>query len=391
MKKNITFTPMALSFQQGIFTAGTEGHIPYDIARAVVADIILAMSNGFSLAALDTLVRPPPPAEESTFYYCRHRQADLVLDTERARDIARSLYHCQTLHLTTELNLLISKMAEEAKTTNLDKFELMFLPFLKTLGSTIQELSIAVPNSPFASLFQQVLSIYIQRRVGFEPHESNDWSRPTVVCNCQDCPSLNAFLANPKQKVHSFRMPGKRRDHILSQVSATGIDQYTDKSKSSPFSLVLTKNEKYFKFAHQAWDERRTLALSKLQALDAEISLKPFLADLYDPILSCAMVAGSTSLEYRQLRPSSLATGSPPVHVLGPSRPLAPMSNNMQGEKELPALSSIIAGQWKSLPSSGSNGRPETRIVPPSTKRKASESLENDPKRKAPEIWVIDD
>jgi len=389
VKRNISFTPMILTFEHAIFTAGIEERIPHDIARAVFADIILAMLNGFGLLALGTLVTPPRPTTGYESYSSFYRQPDPVLDAERCRDIALVLCHCQSLSLITELNLLVSNLAEEARATNLVRFDLIFLPFLKVLGSTIQELGIVVQMSPLQSLFQQVLSIYLERYVQPEPQRSMDWSRPTVVCDCQDCSSLNRFLANPTQRTHRFTINGKRRDHVFSKVADTGIDHVVDPTGSC-HSLILSKNEKYFELMHKAWKDRCTVAKNQLRAIDTEVGLKPLLAGLYDPILSLSIVSGGAAREYR-LPPPPSASGVAQIPEPVIPRPLAPISNNVQGGRQLPSLSSVIAQQWQPLPPSGSNGKPETRIIPPGAKRKASESLEQEPKRRAPEIVVIDD
>jgi hypothetical protein len=296
------------------------------------------------------------------------------------------------LQLSTELNFLLSSLAEEARTINVDLFELTFLPLLKTLGSTIQELNMSMRHSPFQTLFQQVLSTYVERYVRSEPQPSTDWSRPTVLCDCQDCPSLNLFLANPKQQVANFRVAEKRRDHMYSKVSDTGIEQRTDKSSWPPFSLVLTKNMKYFEIAHKAWEERCIVAKNYLQAMDSEVGLKPFLAHPYTPIVSLSMVSSNAARDYRQLLPPPLASGG--SHMQGPNvpQPLAPVANNIQGARQLPVLPSISAEWWRSVAQSGSYSTTGSLQKPlQGTKRKASEVQEHDPKRTAPEVIVIDE
>jgi hypothetical protein len=296
------------------------------------------------------------------------------------------------LQLSTELNFLLSSLAEEARTITVDWFELTFLPFLKTLGSIIQELNLPTQHSPFQSLFQQVLSTYVERYVRPEPQPSKDWSRPTVLCDCQDCPSLNLFLANPKQQVANFRVAGKRRDHIYSKVSDTGIDQRTDRTSSVPYTLVLTKNTKCFEIAHKAWEERCIAAGDYLQTMDSEVGLKPFLADLYTPIVSLSMVSSSAARDYRQLLPPPLALGGSHLQGLNVPQPLAVVANNIQGARQLLALPSISAEWWRSMALSGSHsttGGHQKHLQ--GTKRKASEVLEHDPKRPASEVIVIDE
>jgi hypothetical protein len=140
---------------------------------------------------------------------------------------------------------------------------------------------------------------------------------------------------------------------------------------------------------HKAWKDRCTVAKNQLRAIDTEVDLKPLLAGLYDPILSLSIVSGGAAREYR-LPPPPSASGVAQIPEPVIPRPLAPISNNVQVGRQLPSLSSVIAQQWQPFPS-GSNSKPETRIIPPGAKRKASESLEQEPKRRAPEIVVIDD
>jgi hypothetical protein len=390
VKRNIQFTPMAVAFQLAIVDAGTAGQIPEEVARATFADVISGMLNGFGLLALNASIIPSQQPQ-GRLIWNPPGTIHPDFDAERSRSISILLCHCQTLQLPTELNLLISNLAEEAKTIKLDWFEFTFLPFLKTLGSTIQDLNIQIEQSPFRTLFQRVLTTYIERYVQPEPRPRTDWSRPTVVCECQDCPSLNIFLANANQQTCRFRLSGKRRDHMFSKVADTGIDQYTDTIDRYCHSLILTKNGNYFEVLHKSWVERSSVAKKCIQAMDSEIGLRPFLADLYDSIMSLSMVSSSTARDYRQLLPPPSASGGNYTQGQNTTQPLAPIANNVRGAREFPSLSSSIADDWKSLPPLGSHRSTETRILPPQgTKRKASEDLQQDAKRKAQGVIVID-
>jgi hypothetical protein len=210
-----------------------------------------------------------------------------------------------------------------------------------------------------------------------------------VTADCQDCHDLNAFLANPTQQVFRFRAAAKRRDHIYSKVSNTGIEQYTDNSTSSPYSLVLTKNTKYYELAHKAWEHRCTIAKNHLQGIDSEIDLRPFLGNLHGPIMSLSMMASSTAPMYNPLSPIASAGN----FQQGPSilQPLAPVISNVPGPRQLPGLSSVIAEGWRSRPPLDSRHNTENQTLVQGIKRKASEALERDPKRNAPEVVIIDD
>jgi hypothetical protein len=387
--RNINHTSMTIAFQLAIFNAGNEGSMPLDTARVVFAHVLSGMLNGFGLFALGASHLPDQAAANYGWNTRLYRPSHPLFDVQRSLSISLLLCHCQTLHLTTELNLLVSNLAEEAKTTNLDWFEYTFFPFLKILGSAIQTTKIRLQHSPFQSLFQQVLSTYVENYVQLEPQISKDWSRPTVAPDCQDCDALNIFLANPNQQVFSFRAAAKRRDHIYSKVSNTGIEQYTDKSASSPYSLVLTKNTKYYELAHKAWEHRCTIAKSHLQGIDSEIDLRPFLGDLYDPITSLWMMKSSTARVYKQLSPiASVVSFQQGTGIL---QPLAPVISNVPEPRQLPGLSPVIAEGWRSRPPVDSRDNTENQILVQGTKRKASEALERESKRKAPEVVIIND
>lgn len=381
---------MTLAFQLTIFDAGIAGQIPKMTTHAMFADVILAMMNDFGLLAPSAFVIPVLEPLESDSY--RPRLPLLPeFDVDRGRDISLLLCHCHTLHLVTELNILVSRLAADAETMNLELFQFFFFSFLKTLGSTLLDHNIELQNSPFQTLFQQVLRTYIKRYVQPEPRPSRDWSRPTVVCDCQDCVFLNAFLANPKKQQDKFNYHTKRRDHIYSKVADTEIDQYTDTSHGTHYTLVLTKNGRYFEIVHKAWTERGTVAKRHLQDMDSEIGLGPFLGDLYDPIISLSILSRGAAPEYRQLPPPPSTLAGTHLQGLSVAQPLAPMAHNIQGALQLSSLSSMIAEDWRSLPPLSSHRKPETRIIPQGTKRKASDNLEQAPKRKAQEVIVIDD
>jgi hypothetical protein len=72
-------------------------------------------------------------------------------------------------------------------------------------------------------------------------------------------------------------------------------------------------------------------------------------------------------------------------------QPLAPVISNVPEPRQLPGLSSVIAEGWRSTPPVDSRGNTENQILVQGTKRKASEALERDSKRKAPEVVIIND
>ena len=381
---------MVFAFQMSIFNAGTEGYLSQNVVRTIFADIVSAMLKGFGLLAMETLIFPTPFDASTASYSERLARpaapAGPVLNSDRTRAIAILLCHCESLHLSTELNYMVFSLAEEAKIIDLVQFDLVFLPFLETLGSILQEFSISVEGSPFQGLFQQILSTYLERFVGPEPRRSNDWSRPTVVFDCQDCPSLNRFLADPRQMTRTFTVNGKRRDHVYSKVADTGIDHFTDKTGPC-HCLVLTKNDNYFRFVRKAWEERCAVARTHIQRIDTKVHLKPLLAALYNSIITLAMVSSGE----RPLFSPALHVAGCHMHNQDAPQPLITTANNIQRLNEPLALPATTPKQWELLPPLPWNVMHENRITPQGTKRKAEEPLESHCLRKAPAVVVIDD
>lgn len=371
-----------------IFDAGAEGSISQDTVRIIFVHVISAMLNGFGLLAMDALIYPAPfdsrTASFSDFRRRRDGPSGPVIDQDRTRAVALLLCHCESLHLTSELNTMVLNLVQEAKTINLAQFDVVFLPFLEILGSTLPELGISVHGSPFQSLFQAILGIYLERFVRPESQRSNDWSRAMVVRDCQDCTVLNKFLADPRLMTQTFTINGKRRNHVYSKVADTGIDQFTD-ATGPCHSLVLTKNDKYFDILHKAWEARCAVAQKHIQNIDAKVDLKPLLTELYEPVSSLSMVSSGARLLFS----SALPVSGYHANDQAAPQPLQTIANNIQRPNELSSLLETISAQWGPLPPR--HGMHETRIIPQGTKRKATEPLEPDSKRKGRDVIVIDD
>jgi hypothetical protein len=81
-----------------------------------------------------------------------------------------------------------------------------------------------------------------------EPVAPADFRREANVrCDCADCKELKAFLKDPIEKVHRFRVRQDRRQHLEHQIKGHGCDAdcVTDRA-GSPQTLVCTKNTASF-------------------------------------------------------------------------------------------------------------------------------------------------
>ena len=81
-----------------------------------------------------------------------------------------------------------------------------------------------------------------------EPTAPADFRREANVrCDCADCKELKAFLKDPAERVHRFRVRQDRRQHLEHQIKGHGcdVDCVTDRT-GSPQTLVCTKNTASF-------------------------------------------------------------------------------------------------------------------------------------------------
>lgn len=81
-----------------------------------------------------------------------------------------------------------------------------------------------------------------------EPAAPADSRREANVrCDCADCKELRAFLKDPVEKVHRFRVRQDRRQHLEHQITGHGCDaDCVTERTGSPQTLVCTKNTASF-------------------------------------------------------------------------------------------------------------------------------------------------
>ena len=93
-----------------------------------------------------------------------------------------------------------------------------------------------------------------------EPTAPADFGREANVrCDCADCKELKAFLNDPVETVHRFRVRQDRRQHLEHQIRAHECDVncVTDRT-GSPQTLVCTKNTASFDARLKKYHEDRT-------------------------------------------------------------------------------------------------------------------------------------
>ena len=84
----------------------------------------------------------------------------------------------------------------------------------------------------------------LESLTALEPVAPTDFRRDAnLSCKCAECAELKAFLIDPTEKVHRFRVRQDRRDHIERNAkdNRCDLDYMTDR-RGSPQTLVCTKN-----------------------------------------------------------------------------------------------------------------------------------------------------
>ena len=101
--------------------------------------------------------------------------------------------------------------------------------------------------------------------------QPTDYRRPSKLsCNCDDCRELSAFLDNPNEAVHRFRVRKDRRQHLHRIIERHRCDlTHVTERRSSPQTLVCTKTTASYKAACQVY-ERDQQFLSRLEGLERQ-------------------------------------------------------------------------------------------------------------------------
>jgi hypothetical protein len=109
-----------------------------------------------------------------------------------------------------------------------------------------------------------------------EPTAPTDFRREANVrCDCADCKELKAFLKDPTEKVHRFRVRQDRRQHLEHQIRERGCDAdcVTDRT-GSPQTLVCTKNTASFDARQKKFREDLT-HLAALRSIGKRLQREP--------------------------------------------------------------------------------------------------------------------
>lgn len=244
-----------------------------------------------------------------------------VIDATSAATVARNAALLQTLCVQRDKNadrlLLCRELAQEAVAalrafdaqTPANDWQVRTIDRVALLSSLVKSLAVIEADEPLATLLDHALAAHdtydviethvaaifsleswlraastapnrslshwlavcrseLAARVAHVPIEPTDYRRPAKLsCNCADCRELSAFLADPDEAVHRFRVRKDRRQHLHQMIDRHHCDlTHVTERRGSPQTLVCTKTTASYEAACRV-HERDQQFLSRLEAL----------------------------------------------------------------------------------------------------------------------------
>ena len=239
------------------------------------------------------------------------------------------LQHCKKLELFESAAQLLLPLEHIAARPGMIDHTNLLIPVLESLPSEVVENPTNLQH--YQRLFQVVLLSYMRDYIKVKPSKRDDWTREKRQsynnCSCLNCSELDGFLASPMKSEWRYKAAERERKHIDRQLYSIDCSPSVDKSKGTPFTLVVTKNNDSYENELGDWQQRCSLAQSTFDCLGHE-KLKAMLAERY----------GETMEEF-----SATIAGRP--NIFTERQPLAPLTethtnrkrthNNLDGDESL--------------------------------------------------------
>ena len=198
------------------------------------------------------------------------------------------LRHCKKLELFESAAQLLLPLEHIAARPGMIDHTNLLLPVLKSLPSEVVEHPTNLQH--YQRLFQVVLLSYMRDYIKVKPSKPDNWTREKRQsrnthtsynnCSCLTCSELDDFLASSVKFEWQYKAAERERKHIDRQLYTIDCNTSVDKSKGTPFTLVVTKNNDSYEKELRDWQQRRSLAQSTFDSLGHE-KLKAMLAERY--------------------------------------------------------------------------------------------------------------
>jgi hypothetical protein len=288
VRRNISKVPMFTQFLcDFVEKAPPAGLLDVAAITTITKDLLKEFSEFISLQSSHYRAPPPGPSKRkrNTWGVPLPQTPTPVANAEEARNLAIVIFRYTTLSMPDELEKVTNHLSEHAKIIHIDSFETILVPTLKAIARHLKTGNLSTAGeSPFSSLFQSVLASYICRYVQDPPTSPENWTIPKRGCSigCRDCQALDAFLIDPQERVGSFPMATKRRDHLEGRLDPNECSHTTTR-QGIPHTLVVKKTRAIYAAKVSAYRRRHTTANRHIAGLNRQI-LRALLGDYFNEI-----------------------------------------------------------------------------------------------------------
>ncbi|KAI9797713.1 MAG: hypothetical protein M1833_005374 [Piccolia ochrophora] len=211
--------------------------------------------------------------------------------TFEGSNLAILLEQCLSEGFSAEKQQLLDNVQKAVPDLLVSDLENSFLPFLKDLTGLIQRHSaLALHDPSYQAFYRAVLGACKDKIVERKPSPPSDLTRRAVGCGmgsiCEDCVSLDRFLASSSKKIERFPVKASRRKHVRSRFTDGARENlrysFQTTARGSPRTLIVTKLDG-LEIDRERWRKSALRFHPQIIAMGRE-PLKRLLGDKFDEI-----------------------------------------------------------------------------------------------------------
>ncbi|KAG5952530.1 hypothetical protein E4U53_000663 [Claviceps sorghi] len=255
-------------------------------------------------------VRNIPPAKRNEAPHgrdqARKRDGRTAISHEVLAEFFESIIQSST-EAEDLVGLFVSKLAANARQLVADEFHALWLPFLRSVLPILDSNQVALDTAYCQQLFSALLEAYVDGYIGRQPGRNKNLVRARATsCSCQDCNSLNAFLASSTEEVGYFAVNKQRRMHLHRQLDSGRVDCTHETERSgTPQTLVVTKTFWNIEKQRLDWAQRLMVAREQMRTFKKD-DLRQLLGPKYTTIVDMEHLSNAAATPPAQPRERQL-------------------------------------------------------------------------------------
>ncbi|EMT65032.1 hypothetical protein FOC4_g10011006 [Fusarium odoratissimum] len=162
----------------------------------------------------------------------------------------------------------MSKITKQLDRLSEASFQLMWLPFLRSIIPLLENESISLSTPTYKKFFSAVTRGILDNFLGPEPRKPWTWALTGVPCDCSDCERVSAFLRHHTKMSEEYPMNKPRRNHVQQVLEKAGVGcNIRTRRDTSPYPLVVTKTSRPQGVKLEAWKKRRDQVLEEFDQI----------------------------------------------------------------------------------------------------------------------------